>query len=46
MRGGDDPQLLSVKVNPGDRLKLAVDNGDDGNGWDHADWGDPMFFCS
>jgi hypothetical protein len=40
------PQLLTAKVNPGDRLKLSVDNGGDGNAWDHADWADPTFFCS
>lgn len=43
--GGEDPEFLTVKVVPGETLTLWATNGFDGNGWDHADWGDPRFLC-
>ena len=39
MRGGDHPQLLSVDLTGAQRLRLSVDEADDGISNDHADWG-------
>ncbi|HTL42689.1 MAG TPA: NPCBM/NEW2 domain-containing protein, partial [Pseudolysinimonas sp.] len=44
-RGGEDPEFLTVDVVPGETLTLWATNAGDGNGWDHADWGDPRFLC-
>jgi alpha-galactosidase len=38
MRGGDEPQLLSVAIRGARRLRLVVTDGGDGIENDHADW--------
>jgi len=38
LRGGDAPRFLSVDLSGAKWLRLWVDDGDDGNDSDHADW--------
>lgn len=43
LRYGDDPQLISVDLTGAKTMSLLVDQGDDGNAGDHADWAGAMF---
>jgi len=42
MKGGDPAREVNIDVAGIDRLILRVTDGGDGNGYDHADWGDAI----
>jgi alpha-galactosidase len=46
MKGGQKPAFLSADVTGSHVITLSVDNGGDGNAYDHADWGEPTLLCS
>lgn len=45
VRGGDAPRPLSVDVTGVQTLTLQVDQWDQDNWWDHADWADAAVSC-
>jgi len=43
LRGGEEPQPISVDLIGAQRMKLIVEEGDDSIDTDHADWGGALF---
>ena len=46
MKGGDAPKEVKVSLNGIKQLVLSVDDGGDGNTFDHADWAEAQFMLS
>ncbi len=46
MKGGDAPKEVKVSLNGVKQLVLSVDDGGDGNTFDHADWAEAQFMLS
>lgn len=44
LRGGGEPQAVSVNIAGAKRLSLVVTDADDGIGYDHANWAGAMLF--
>ena len=45
MTGATATQGVDVSVAGANELRLVVNDGGNGNGWDHADWGDAHIEC-
>ncbi|MFB9394212.1 NPCBM/NEW2 domain-containing protein, partial [Streptomyces coeruleoprunus] len=45
LRGGGAARAISAGVAGADYVELVVEDGGDGNGNDHADWGNARFHC-